>query len=415
MTTSITRPDIADLITDRIPGRSLPGDLYTTAEALELDLDAVFYRSWIFVAVEPEIPDAGDYVTVAIGRYSVIITRDDDEELRAFHNVCRHRGSRLIDDNAGSVGNIVCPYHQWTYNLEGELLHAESAPPEFDRSLFSLKRVALRNVAGLIFVCLADQPPADFDDYAAQVSPYLVPHQLPDTKIAAQIDIVENGNWKLVMENNRECTHCGGHPELLCSLFPVYGYSEADISPRLRPAWNRYLAAKAEFEEICSRNNLPWKANEQLDTRSTGFRIEREPLDMAGESFTVDGTLASQRLLGTFQEPRLGRLSMHVQPNAWFHFLSDHIVTFSVVPLTADSSLLRTTWLVAADAVEGVDYDVDKLTYVWRQTNDQDRAFVARAHAGVNNPAYQPGPYLPPEYQVEAFCNWYVQRVSELL
>ena len=106
---------------------------------------------------------------------------------------------------------------------------------------------------------------------------------------------------------------------------------------------------------------------------------------------------------------------MHLQPNAWFHFLSDHIVTFTVLPLSADRSLLRTTWLVAADAVEGVDYDVDKLTYVWRQTNDQDRAFVARAHAGVGNPAYLPGPYLPPEYQVEAFCNWYVQRVSEIL
>lgn len=415
MTTSLIRPDIARLISDRPTGRSLDGDLYVSPDAFTTDLEAVFYRSWIFVAVEPEVPDAGDYLTVAVGAYSVVVTRDDDEQVRAFHNVCRHRGSRLLDDACGSVGNIVCPYHQWTYDLEGHLLHAESTPPEFDRSLFSLRRVAVRTVAGLIFVCLADDPPADFDDYAATVTPYLAPHQLPNTKVARQMDIVENGNWKLVMENNRECTHCGGHPELLCSLFPVYGYREEDIGPRLRPAWDRYLAAKAEFEQICARHSLPFRAIEELDTRRTGFRIEREPLDMAGESFTVDGTLASRKLLGNFTEPRLGRLSMHLQPNAWFHFLSDHIVTFTVLPLSADRSLLRTTWLVAADAVEGVDYDVDKLTYVWRQTNDQDRAFVARAHAGVGNPAYLPGPYLPPEYQVEAFCNWYVQRVAEIL
>ncbi|SDO88376.1 Rieske 2Fe-2S family protein [Nakamurella panacisegetis] len=415
MTTSRIREDVAGLIATRTPGRSLEGDLYVSPEALDLDLDAIFYRSWIFVAVEPDLPEAGDYVTVSVGRYSVIITRDDDEEIRAFHNVCRHRGSRLLDDKCGSIGNIVCPYHQWTYDQQGHLLHAESTPPGFDRSLFSLRKVNLRNVSGLIFVCLSDDPPEDFDEFASRVTPYLAPHRLPTTKIAHQIDIVENGNWKLVMENNRECTHCGGHPELLCSLFPVYGYQESDIGPRLRPAWDRYLAAKAEFEGICARNGLPWAAIEELDTRRTGFRIEREPLDMAGESFTIDGTLASRKLLADFTEPRLGRLSMHLQPNAWFHFLSDHIVTFSVLPLTADSSLLRTTWLVAADAVEGVDYDVDKLTYVWQQTNDQDRAFVARAHAGVGNPAYVPGPYLPPEYQVEAFCNWYVQRVREIL
>lgn len=415
MTTSLIRPHIAGLIAGRIPGRSLPGELYVSPDALDTDLEAVFYRSWIFVAVEPDVPDAGDYITIPVGRYSVIITRDDDEQLRAFHNVCRHRGSRLLDDKSGSMGNIVCPYHQWTYNLKGALLHAESTPRDFDRALFSLRSVTLRNISGLIFICLSESPPDDFDDFASLVTPYLAPHQLPTAKIAAQIEVIEKGNWKLVMENNRECTHCGGHPELLCSMFPVYGYREEDIGPRLRPSWNRYLAAKAEFEEICSRNYLPWQAIEQLDTRRTGFRIEREPLDLAGESFTVDGTLASTKLMAGFTEPRLGRLSMHVQPNAWFHLLSDHIVTFSVVPMTADSTLLRTTWLVAADAVEGQDYDVDKLTYVWRQTNEQDRAFVARVHAGVGNPAYQSGPYLPPEYQVEAFCNWYVQRVSEIL
>jgi Rieske 2Fe-2S family protein len=104
---------------------------------------------------------------------------------------------------------------------------------------------------------------------------------------------------------------------------------------------------------------------------------------------------------------------MHVQPNAWFHGLADHAVTFSVLPIAPDRSLLRTTWLVHKDAVEGRDYDLDRLTTVWRQTNDQDRTFVARAHRGVSDPAYLPGPYLPPEYQVDAFCSWYADRLEE--
>jgi Rieske 2Fe-2S family protein len=215
------------------------------------------------------------------------------------------------------------------------------------------------------------------------------------------------------MENNRECTHCGGHPELIRSLFPVYGYRPEDISPRLRPVFERYQDAHREFTRTCDGLGLPYEPVEELDTRPTGFRVEREPLDMAGESFTPDGRRACARLLDDFPTAKLGRLSMHVQPNAWFHALADHAVTFSVLPLAPDRSLLRTTWLVHRDAVEGRDYDLDTLTHVWRQTNDQDRAFVARVHRGVSDPAYVPGPYLAPEYQVDAFCSWYTDRLAE--
>jgi Rieske 2Fe-2S family protein len=398
----------------RTPGHSLPGPLYAGEEAYQTDLEAVFGRSWLFVATEPEIAEPGDYVTVEVGRRSIILVRDDDMAVRAFYNVCRHRGSRLLDACSGSVGNIVCPYHQWTYDTEGRLLHAESSGPDLDRGALSLRKVHVRSVAGLIFICLADEAPADFDDYAATVSPYIAPHRLAEAKVATQIDIIEDGNWKLVMENNRECTHCGGHPELIKSLFPVYGYRPEDISPRLRPAFARYTDAHREFTATCDEIGLLWKANEQLETRLTGFRIEREPLDMAGESFTADGRRACRRLLSDeFSTARLGRLSMHVQPNAWFHAMADHAITFSVLPIAPDKSLLRTTWLVHKDAVEGRDYDVDALTLVWRQTNDQDRTFVARAHRGVSDPAYVPGPYLAPEYQVDAFCTWYVDRLAE--
>ena len=111
-----TRPDRRSSRSARHRPIACPGPLYTLADAFATDLAAVFDRSWLFVAAEPELPEPGDYVTVEIGRRSIILVRDDDMTVRAFHNVCRHRGSRLLDDACGTVGNIVCPYHQWTYD-----------------------------------------------------------------------------------------------------------------------------------------------------------------------------------------------------------------------------------------------------------------------------------------------------------
>ncbi|MGP3989306.1 aromatic ring-hydroxylating oxygenase subunit alpha [Streptomyces sp. 3N207] len=405
----------ADLVTRRTVGHSLEAPFYVSDEFFGLDIEAVFARSWIFVAAEAELPEPGDYVTVAVGQYSVMLVRDDDEEVRAFHNVCRHRGARILDQERGSVGNIVCGYHHWTYGVDGTLLHAESQAPGFDPTCFSLKSVQVRTVAGLVFICLAAQPPADFDEVAAHVEPYIAPHNLRHAKVAKQIDLVENGNWKLTMENNRECYHCAGHPELQRCYFPLYNFTEDEVPPALRPTHERFQKADAEARATWDSLGLPYATIEDLVGRPTGFRIQREPLDLAGESFTEDGKAAVKRLLADFPTARLGHLGFHTQPNAWFHFAADHAVAFSVIPLAADRTLVRTTWLVHADAMEGVDYDLDALTNVWAVTNEQDAAFVARAQQGISSPAYVPGPYSPTESQVEDFVNWYITRLKSHL
>ena len=404
------------LVERRAAGYPLESAFYTSPAVFDLDRDAVLARTWLFVATEAELREPGDYVTVDIASYNVIVLRDDDEVVRALHNVCRHRGARILADRAGSVGNLVCGYHQWTYATDGSLLHAGDQPAGFDKSCFGLRPVHVRVVAGLVFVCLADEPPADFDDVVATASPYLLPHQLHRTQVAAQVDLVEEANWKLVMENNRECYHCeGGHPELICTFFPTYGYADDQMPARLRPAHERYQRAEAALEHACEERRLPYLAVEDLDGRVSAFRVQREALDGAGESYTMDGRAASRRLLGDLDTPRLGRLSLHTQPNAWFHVLADHAVTFSVLPLAADRTLVRTTWLVHEDAVEGTDYDIDTLTHVWRETNEQDSVLCARAQLGVSSPGYEPGPYAPSEYQVDAFTTWYVDRVQEYL
>jgi glycine betaine monooxygenase A len=413
---SPTGTDLTTLVERHTAGYPLAGPLYTSPAGFDLDVAAVLARTWLFVATEAEVREPGDYVTVDVGPYSVIVLRDDDEVVRALHNVCRHRGARVLNERSGSVGNIVCGYHRWTYATDGSLLHAGDQPAGFDKGCFGLKRVHVRVVAGLVFVCLADEPPADFDQVVATASPYLLPHQLHRTKVAAQVDLVEEANWKLVMENNRECYHCeGGHPELICTFFPTYGYAEDQVPARLRPAHERYLHAEAVLEQDCEERRLPYRPVEELHGRVSAFRVQREALDGAGESYTLDGRAASRRLLGELDTPRLGRLSLHTQPNAWFHVQADHAVTFSVLPLSVDRTLVRTTWLVHEDAVEGVDYDVDTLTHVWRETNEQDSVFCARAQLGVSSPGYEPGPYAPSEYQVDAFTTWYVDRVKEHL
>ncbi|MGW2291565.1 aromatic ring-hydroxylating oxygenase subunit alpha [Streptomyces phaeochromogenes] len=407
--------DVAEFVARRSVGQSLEAPFYVSQEFFDLDIEAVFARHWLFVATDAELPEPGDYVTVAIGPYSIIVVRDDNEDVRAFHNVCRHRGARILGEERGTVGNIVCGYHQWTYGVDGKLLHAPSQAPDFAPSCFSLRSVHARTVAGLVYICLSQTPPEDFDEVAAQAEPYLAPHNLAKAKVAAQIDLVENGNWKLTMENNRECYHCGGHPELLCAYFPTYGYGEQNLPAVLRPTYERYLQADAAVRLTYDSLGLPYTLVEELDTRTTGFRIQREPLDGAGESYTSDGKAACKRLLADFPTARLGRLAFHTQPNAWFHLMADHAITFSAIPLGPDRTLVRTTWLVHADAVEGIDYDLDTLTKVWAATNEQDALFVARAQQGVSSPAYVPGPYAPSEEDVEAFANWYVTRLRAYL
>lgn len=415
LTDTLEASYLAGLVARRAPGFTLEAPFYTSQEVFDLDLAAVWSRSWVFVATEAEIREPGDFVTVDIGTASVILVRDDDEQVSALRNVCRHRGSRVLTERSGSVGNIVCGYHRWTYATDGTLLHAGDQAPTFDRSCFGLRSVHVRTVSGLIFVSLADEPPADVDELVTTVAPYLDPHQPLRTKVAAQHDLVEHANWKLVMENNRECYHCeGGHSELTCTFFPTYGYDRDAIPARLMAAHQRYLAAEAELETACLERGMAFAEVEALEEeRATGFRVQREALDGAGESYTLDGSVASRRLLADFDTPRLGRASVHTQPNGWFHFLSDHIVTFAVLPLAPDRTLVRTTWLVHEDAVEGEDYDLTRLTEVWDHTNEEDGEFCARAQQGVGDPAYVPGPYSPSERQVESFVAWYVARLRE--
>jgi glycine betaine catabolism A len=393
-------------------GLALPGAFFADDTLYQAEIDYLFGRHWLFVASEPEIPEGGDYRTFQIGPWPIFILRRDDGSIAAFHNVCRHRGSRILQQDTGVVGaSLQCPYHRWSYDFDGHVIGCGATgglPAEQRR----LQPIHVRTLAGLIFVCLAEEPPADFADMAQRMAPYLSPHGLGEAKIAKQTDIIEHGNWKLTIENNRECFHCAGHPELLCSLFDFFGaVDETRMSAQERASYGRYQQAAAEARSLWTSAGLPWESIEELAGRATAFRTERLVLDGAGESMTADTRVACRRLLGELTEPRLGTLHFHTQPNAWFHFLSDHVLTFATLPLGRERTLVRSTWLVHRDAEEGRDYDLDKLTAVWNATNAQDAAFVEQTQRGVASPAYLPGPIAASEYMVQLFHTWYEERL----
>ena len=408
------QPPLVSLLRRRRPGYSLEAPFYTSPEIFQADMEGIFERHWIFVGVEPDVPEAGDVMAIDVGRNAILIVRDDDENVRAYHNVCRHRGARLFHDEKGTVGNLVCRYHSWTYNLEGELIHADHMGESFDPKCFGLKPIHIRSVAGLLFICLAEDAPADFDEMASAMAPYIAPHNIANTKIAYQSDIVEQGNWKLVMENNRECYHCGAnHPELTVPLFAYgFGFAPEQLDDAEREQADRYACLVTDSHGEWEKAGIPSRMREHLDDMISGYRTERLPIDGDGESQTMDTKAACKVPLGSFTSAKMGGLTFWTQPNSWHHLMGDHIVTFSAIPLSAGETLVRTKWLVHKDAVEGVDYDLANLIEVWTQTNAQDAELVGFCQKGAVDPAYEPGPYSPhTEMLVDKFCNWYIARM----
>jgi Rieske 2Fe-2S family protein len=397
--------DTLALLNTRKANHSLTQAFYNAPEIFETDLQQIFYKDWLFAAPACEIPKAGNYVSFQVGSYPVLIVRGADGQIRAFHNSCRHRGSRLCSAARGSAPKIVCPYHQWTYELDGKLLFARDMGSDFEVAAHGLKPVHCREVGGLVFICIAPKAP-DFEELDAYARRYLAPHRLNDTKVAFESTIIENGNWKLVLENNRECYHCAGSHPSLCRTF--------SDSPAVTGVGLENLDAEAKgHRERCEAANLPSSFHLEPEGQ---WRLARVPLLGAAESFTLDGKAAVKRLLGDMPFRNAGSLLFFHFPTSWNHFLSDHAVVFRVLPKSPTETEVTTKWLVHKDAVEGVDYDLKRLTEVWMATNDEDRRVVEENQIGVNSPVYEPGPYSElHEGGVIQFIDWYCSRLSERL
>ncbi|MGN7869383.1 aromatic ring-hydroxylating oxygenase subunit alpha [Paracoccus sp. 22332] len=414
MTLHITAP-LSDLVASYQRGHTLPAAFYTAPELFETDLDVFFHRHWIMVGVTAEIPEPGDVRKVDIGRNSILLLRDDDMQVRAFHNVCRHRGARIVSEEQTSVGRLVCPYHQWSYDLTGELVHAAHMGKGLDRSCHGLKPVNLKVISGIIFICIADEAPADIEEIADILGARLQPFRLDEARVAHAKTIVEPGNWKLSVDNNRECYHCeGSHPELINTFVGLdIGFDPDELGDEEKAEYAEHCRIAAAQVAEWEAQGFASRAVEFYEGHETMMRTERFVIAGAGESHTLDGKAACRKLLGGLTDPRFGDMHLHTH-NSWSHFFADHAVISWIIPLAPDQTELRTVWLVNKDAREGEDYDLDRLTEVWIATNQQDADLVTIAQQGVSSVAYQPGPLSQfCETAVDRNIAWYVERLRK--
>ncbi|WP_026381735.1 aromatic ring-hydroxylating oxygenase subunit alpha [Afifella pfennigii] len=400
------REEMLNLIRNRRAGFSLEQPFYTDADFFRLDLDLIWYRDWLFVGHDCEVAKPGGYFTVQVGDYPIVIVRGRDGEIRAFHNSCRHRGSRVCAGERGTSARLVCPYHQWTYDLDGALVFARQMAEGFRKEDFGLKPVACETTGGYIFICLAEEP-ADFAPFRTLMAPYFAPHNLSEARVAHETTIIEKGNWKLVWENNRECYHCAAnHPEL-CKTFPeaptVTGVNGAESDPEMLAHW-----AKCEAAGLPSRFRIDPAGQ---------YRATRAPLLRDAVSYTITGKRAVARdLSDRVALDRIGTLLLYHYPTTWNHVLGDHAVTFRVLPVGPQETAVTTKWLVHKDAVEGRDYHLQNLIHVWTETNDEDRRIVEENAFGIRSPAYEPGPYSEMhEGGVIQFVDWYAAFMESRL
>ena len=393
---------VANWLSNDRKGHTLPRGLYVSDEAFAFDTQVMLKSVWLYACTVAHVKNAGDYFVFELAGNSIIILRGRDNEVRAFWNSCRHRGAKICLEQSGRAPRLMCPYHQWTYGLDGKLLAARSMAEDFDKADHGLNPVALENVGGLIFICLSDNPPP-IDRVKADIADQIAVYDLEKLKVAVQDDYIEDANWKLVMENNRECYHCDvGHPELI-SVLGTTGFGKD------APADDYLETKRAEWQAL----GIDHDVIEFPD--GWWHRVARLALANGAVTQSIDGKLACQKLIGLFKAPETSSLSVWTQPNSWHHFCCDHVVTFSLTPIGPDKTLLRTSWLVHEDAVEGVDYNPDHLAALWRATNVQDGHFSMVNHQGIANDGYVQGPYAVEENLVEDFKDFYVDRAKAAL
>ncbi len=411
--TAAEKQRIADLTASRQGRYSLPGEFYSDELMYRAELETIWRRGWLFVGHTCEIPEPGEYFTFAVGNDSLIVIRDDDREIHALWNVCRHRGTQICDEPSGTAGRLVCPYHQWTYARDGSLKSCRGMHEEVDKTQLGLLRAPLRQCEGLIYVSLSDEPP-DFSEAAEAIGPFARPQGLDRAKVAKTVDYEVSANWKLVWENNRECYHCNvNHPQYIKANFDHFNAD--DTSERIQARIDR---AVAHSEEKWAATGLAVSHRQSGMTefpnigRNGWFSANRTPLVEGYVSETMNGQQVAP-LMGDYPDADVGTLRIRTLPNMWHHASCDHAVTTRLLPAGLQRTAVRVTWLVHEDAVEGRDFQLADILPFWQLTSEQDWELCVKAQKGVNSSHYVPGPLSTyKEYNVDAFLRWCLHQLS---
>jgi Rieske 2Fe-2S family protein len=345
---------------------TLPGRYYTDRQVFDDEMERFFFSRWVCAGREERVARAGDYILCNVGAESLIVTREEAGSLRAFYNVCRHRGARVCTAAEGRfAGHIRCPYHGWTYGLDGSLIGApHMEAPDFDRVSYPLHAVSAAVWEGHIFLHLGSDPPP-LSDHMAELSRKFAGWRMRELRRRRRIVYDVKANWKLIVQNYNECLHC----------------------PLLHPALNRltdYLGAD---------NDPPGAA---YIGGAMGFRN-------GAETMSVDGVRRRAYLPGLDADERRVVCYYTVYPNLLLSLHPDYMMTHTLWPKAVDRTEIVCEWHFHPDEMAKPGFEAEDAIAFWDQTNREDWAITELSQAGISSRAYTPGPYSPREDLLRAF------------
>ena len=360
------------LIARRKPGYSLEQAFYTDPAIYELELERIVYRNWILAGHASELSRPGDFKVVSVARESAIIVHGDDGRLRAFANVCRHRGSLVCLEQRGNTDKFSCPYHGWMYGLDGQLTAARDMPAGFDKSAYGLKPVSFDVIHGLLFVCFSDAPPS-LEGCKRDLAEPMAMFGFPNLKVAANRTYDIPANWKLCIENYQECYHCAtAHPE----------YARMHT---LTLNYERRARLREELQERMVSCGVRSFDIDFIDTAARpgeiGYGYGRSALFRKYKTGSRDGEPVAP-LLGEFTGYDQGASDFTFGAFSFLLAYSDHVVAYVFTPVEHERSRCEIWWLVRGDAIDGKDYDVGELTWLWDITTKADLEIIVNNSKG---------------------------------
>ena len=361
--------------------KTLPQRYFVSSEIFAQEQKKIFSRQWVLVGHQSQIPKAGDYFISEVAGESLIIVRDKRGAIHGFYNVCRHRGSRLIENRNGQSAAIQCPYHAWTYALDGKLIGAPHMDEAwgFDKADYSLHPVNLALWEGFIFVNLADTSTSrlggdyiSLDKWFAPLAGKFSRWNLSALRSAKRIDYDVRANWKLIFENYSECYHCPGvHPQLQ----KVSSYDSAENDLTEGPFLGGFM------------------------------RINK------GKSLTMSGN-ACALPIGSFGERDFHLVFYYsIFPNMLLSLHPDYVMVHQLRPQSAERTLIFCDWLFNPEAFNRSDFESDDATEFWDMVNKQDWHVCELSQQGIASHAYEPGPYSARESIPAAWDEYYLQQM----
>jgi Rieske 2Fe-2S family protein len=393
---------VKDLIDQYCPGYALPQGFYTDPSVYALELERVVYRNWILAGHTSELSAPGDFKVLNVAGEAAIIVRGEDGELRAFANVCRHRGSLVCLEERGRAKGFSCPYHGWKYGLDGQLLAARDMPDGFDRAAHGLKPVSFDVIHGLMFVCFTDAPPS-LEGCRRDLAEPMAMFDFPNLKVAARKVYDIPANWKLCIENYQECYHCAtAHPDYARMHTLTLTYEQrARMREELRERMPGCGVREFEFDYI----------DTAARPGEMGYGYSRSALFKKYRTGSRDGQPVAP-LLGEFTGYDQGASDFTLGAFSFLLAYSDHVVAYVFTPVEHQRSRCEIYWLVREDAEEGKDYDVDELTWLWDITTQADKEIIVNNSKGVHSKYYEPGPFSHMEAMEQRYIDWILQELQ---